>query len=193
MDGYKIVLGLDVSSSTIGWGALTINSDNKISLMGANYIKPIKNENIIESLAHTRNAIQELFNMIKPDYIGIEDIILFMKGHSTATTITTLASFNRMVALCAFDYLNESPALFNVMAIRHGLKTSKILPQKEDMPKLVAKHLNVKFPYIYKIKKKSKKKEIAIESFDVADGISVSLYYSLLLTDQLPKKKVKNK
>ncbi|MCP6726354.1 hypothetical protein NL526_30315, partial [Klebsiella pneumoniae] len=77
---------------------------------------------------------------------AIEDLIKFMTK-STATTVVVLTTFNRMVCLLAYDYLKKQPELFNVMSIRHALKLNKILPKKEEMPELVAKHLEIKFPY----------------------------------------------
>jgi len=111
-----------------------------------------------------------------------------MAGKSTAKTITTLTSFNRMICLLAYDYLNKQPELFNVMSIRHGLKFYKELPTKEQMPEVVAKHLNIKFPYQY-----NKKGAIREESRDMADGACVALYYAMLLTGKINKKIKKKK
>jgi hypothetical protein len=108
-----------------------------------------------------------------------------MQGKSTAKTIITLTTFNRMVCLAAYDYLQKSPELFSVMTIRHGLKLNKTLPKKEEMPELVAQHLGITFPY--QLNKKGKVKE---ENFDMADGMAVALYYAFTLTGKI-KRKVK--
>ncbi len=179
----KRILGIDCSSSCIGHCVLEIDDLNNIKFIGADYIKPIKKGNIIERLVDTRDKIQEIINKTKPDYIGIEEIVKFMKGASSANTIITLTAFNRMAGLCAYDYLKQSPAFFNVMAIRHGLKTNKIFPKKEDMPTLVSQLLGITFPY--KVNKKGKQ---IIENFDMADGIAVALYYAYVLTGKIKKK-----
>lgn len=180
----KTVLGFDVSSSCIGYCHLEINEETgDIKYVSCNYIKPIKKGSIIERIVDTRNKIKNIIESIKPDYIGIEDIIQFMKGHSTAKTIIMLTTFNRMIGLTAYDYLGKSPELFSVMSIRHGLKINKNLPKKEDMPELVSKHLGITFPY-----EKNSKGKIKIENYDKADGVAVALYYSFILT-----KKIKNK
>lgn len=184
----KIVLGFDVSSTTIGWCALSIDVNNKISIVKYDYIKPLKKGTIIERIVDTRNKIKKIIDMIKPDHIGIEDIIQFMQGKSTAKTIITLTTFNRMICLLAFDYLGTSPELFSVMTIRHGLKINNIFPKKEEMPDLVAKHLGITFPY-----QLNKKGKIKVENFDMADGIAVALYYSLKLSGQLKPKVKKSK
>lgn len=178
------VLGFDVSSTTIGYCVLDVDLTTKdIKMVQASYLKPIKKGSIIERIVDTRDKINGVIAEFQPDVIGIEDIIQFMKGASTAKTIIMLTTFNRMIGLAAYDYLKKSPELFSVMTIRHGLKTGKDLPKKEDMPELVAKHLGIKFPY--EINKKGK---VKVESFDMADGVAVALYYAFLLTGRVQRK-----
>lgn len=179
-----IVMGFDVSSSCIGWSVLEIDDNKNIKLIHADYLIPIKHENIIERLVDTRNRIKSIIEQYKPDHIGIENIISFMKGSSTANTIQILTTFNRCICLLAYDYLNKTPELFNVMSIRHGLKLNKILPSKDSMPELVSQHLGVKFNY-----ELNRKGKIKVENYDKADGIAVGLYYSMILTDKIKKKK----
>jgi Holliday junction resolvasome RuvABC endonuclease subunit len=178
----KRVLGFDVSSSTIGYSVLEIK-DDKIDFVLCNYVKPPKKGSIIDRMVETRNTISSIIEQVQPDYIGIEDIIQFMKGKSTAKTIIMLTTFNRMVGLIAYDYLKCVPELFSVMSIRHGLKLNKILPKKEQIPELVAQRLGITFPYLY-----DKKGKIKMESYDMADGVAVALYYALILTGQAKRK-----
>lgn len=180
----KRVLGFDISSTTIGYCVLEISDGNDIQFILCNYIKPLKKGSIIERVAHTRDVVQSVIDQVKPDYIAIEDIVQFMAGASTAKTIITLTTFNRMIGLLAHDYLGKSPALYSVMSIRHGLKTDKILPKKEEIPDLVAKHLKIKFPYLF-----NKKGKIKVESYDMADGIAVALFHAFVLTQRVKVKK----
>lgn len=180
----KRVLGFDISSTTIGYCVLEISDGNDIQFILCNYIKPLKKGSIIERVAHTRDVVQSVIDQVKPDYIAIEDIVQFMAGASTAKTIITLTTFNRMIGLLAHDYLGKSPALYSVMSIRHGLKTDKILPKKEEIPDLVAKHLKIKFPYLF-----NKKGKIKVESYDMADGVAVALFHAFVLTQRVKVKK----
>lgn len=195
----KTIMGIDVSSSTCGWCILQWdNETNNIKYINCDYIKPPKKGDIFERLTETKTKIIEIISKYKPDYIGIENIIEFLGGGSGAKTIIMLAVFNRMIGLASFEYLGHSPRLFNVMSIRHGLKLSKELPSKDDMPDLVAHHLGIKFPYVYKESKKNGK-QIAVESGDMADGVAVALYYAFVLSGKIipkekkPKKKAKKK
>jgi Holliday junction resolvasome RuvABC endonuclease subunit len=184
------ILGFDISSSTVGWCILEIN-DLNVSFIKAEYLKPTKKGTIIERLVDTRDKIKKIIEQEQPDYIGVEDIIQFMSGASTAKTIIILTSFNRMISLLSQDYLQEknktSIELFSVMTMRHGLKIGKILPKKEDMPLLVATHLGIIFPW-----EKGKKGAIKSENYDKADAAVVALYYAFLLTGKIKRKDKKN-
>jgi Holliday junction resolvasome RuvABC endonuclease subunit len=180
----KRILGIDCSSTTIGYCVLSWDDEtNQVKFVDASYIKPIKDGSIIERIVDTRNKIRRVIADAKPDYIAIEDIIKFMKGKSTAQTIIMLTTYNRMVCLTAYDYSGQSPELYNVMSIRHGLKMEPVLPKKEDMPALVAKHLEITFPYEY-----NRKGKVKVESYDKADGMAVALYQTLLLTGKIKRK-----
>lgn len=179
----KRILGIDCSSTTIGYSILDFDDLNNINFVDVNYLKPIKDGNIIERISNTRDEFNNIINKYKPNYIGIEEIIKFMSGKSSANTVIMLTTFNRMIGLLSYDYLNRAPELFNVLSIRHALKINKIFPKKGDMPELVSKHLSIIFPYIYN--KKGKLKE---ENNDMADAIAVALYYAFLLTGKIKKK-----
>jgi Holliday junction resolvasome RuvABC endonuclease subunit len=180
------VLGLDISSSCIGWGLLEIDNSNNITYLNSGIIKPPKNGSILERLHGTRDLVAAVIKKNKPDYVGIEDIISFIRNKSTATTIITLAVFNRMIGLLSMDLIGNVPELFSVLDIRHGLKLNSTFPKKEDMPELVAYHLGIKFPYTYITRGKSKGK-IHITSYDRADGLAVALHYAFSLTGKTKK------
>jgi Holliday junction resolvasome RuvABC endonuclease subunit len=172
----SIIVGFDVSSTTIGWGCLKVDK-NDFSYVDSGYFKPPKKGDLFQRLAKTKASIQKLLKQLKPNHIGIEEIVQFMPNKTKASTIITLAVYNRMVGLVAHDYIGNSPQLCNVLAIRHALKLSKDLPSKEEIPELVAQHLNISFPYEYK----KKSKEIKTESFDRADGLAVAIYCAKFL------------
>lgn len=176
------ILGIDCSSTTIGWCILEI-IDEKINYIDSGYFKPLKKGTIFERLDHSRKKIKEILNKHNPTYVAIEDIIEFMAGKSSSKTITTLAVFNRNVGMTIYDHFQKSPELFNVMQIRHGLKINKILPKKEDMPQLVSSHLRITFPYEH-----NRNNKLKAENYDRADAIAVALYYAFRLTGKVKKK-----
>ncbi|HUU89450.1 MAG TPA: crossover junction endodeoxyribonuclease RuvC [Candidatus Glassbacteria bacterium] len=177
------ILGLDISSTCIGWGLLLIDNENKISYINSGVLKPPKADDIIERIVKTRDMLISIIKECNPDEIAIEDIVQFMSGKSTAKTIITLTTFNRMVCLLSRDLLQKSPKLYNVMTIRHGLKKNKLLPKKEDMPNLVSEHLG--FTFNYELNRRGNNKP---ENYDRADGIAVALYHAFVITNKLKKK-----
>lgn len=185
------ILGLDVSSSTIGICILQVDDGYNIVPQLITYYKPPNKENILDSMYETKQFITKLINEYKPTHIGIEQIIPYMEGASSANTIIKLTSFNRMCAMVAYEHLNYPPELFNVLTWRHGIKLTKQLPAKEQIPQLVSKHLKIKFPYIYKqYKRKTNKKTLALETYDQADAVGIALYYTFLLIGKIKKKKI---
>jgi Holliday junction resolvasome RuvABC endonuclease subunit len=168
------VLGLDASTNTIGICVLDFTLDGKFDLVTASYYKPPKKGHPIERLGMTKLAIEKIIEKYQPDHIALEDIILFMKGKSTAKTTTSLAALNRTVGLAVYEKTNNPPILLNVLTIRHAIKDKEV-PDKDKIPDTVAGKLNIKFPWIL-----NKNQKPIIENYDMADGMAVALAYACL-------------
>jgi len=166
------ILGFDISSSTTAYCVFTIENKSIIKI-DHGFFKPPKKGSIFERLLWVENKINDIIQKYNPDEIAIEDIAKFMKNKSTANTIIMLALFNRIIGLTCHK-LNKSPTLYNVLTIRHQIKLSKIPPKKEEIPLLLEKRLNIKFPYLY-----NKKLEIKKESYDISDAFAVCLTHCL--------------
>lgn len=171
----KKVMGFDASTTTIGIAVIEYDESNA-KLIHVEHYKPPKKGDLIERLAQVREFVAKQINEFNPDEIVIEDIILFMKGRSTAKTISSLAVLNRTVGLAVYNFSGKLPQLFNVMKIRHTLKLDSKLPSKEEMPAIIEKRLNIEFPWKYKTKKDGSK-VVMEESYDMCDAISVALTF----------------
>lgn len=179
------ILGLDASTSTIGWGLLEDTQDGysaKISLVTSGWWKPPKASEKIDGdvfgrLLKTKEFIFNLLKQHSPDVVVLEDIILFMKGHSTAKTVSSLAVLNRTVGLTVLEVTGQSPKMMNVMSVRHAIKekAGRELPAKDQIPARMEKILNIPFPWTKKNNKKTGLDEIRQESYDEADGIAVAV------------------
>jgi|SRR5271165_5301562 len=167
----QIILGIDCSTKTVGYSIIeTDDQFNNPKLVICSFIKPPQKGNRFERIIETQKMINNILNKYKPNLIGIEEIIQFMKGGSGAKTIIALARINTSIGLTCYNYLSHCPAMCNVMAVRHGIKLDKDLPKKEEIPELIENILGVKFPYVMN------GKEIAEESYDAADSCAVALY-----------------
>lgn len=173
-------MGWDVSSSTVGWCVIDHTIGEGTKLVKCSYFKPIKKGTTLDRLKYTQDKVQAILEKYKPDEIAIEEITKFMPRLSSANTIITLATFNRTVGLTCLNYMNKSPEMYSVIAMRHGLKLTSELPKKEDMPKLVETYIGINFPFEYK-----KNGKIKDESYDMADACIVALYYAFKSSGRL--------
>jgi Holliday junction resolvasome RuvABC endonuclease subunit len=192
----KRILGLDASTKTIGLSIID-EIDGYMTLSHLEHFHPPKDGDIFERLAIVRKFIIDKIDEFKPTDIALEDIILFMKNKSSAQTIRALAILNRTVGLAIYNYTGKSPNLLSVMKVRHAIKLTNVFPSKDDIPELVAKILNIKFPYIldkdgsYAVHKRGKNKGKYIEqNFDRADSIAVAIAF-IKVQQQIEQKHLK--
>jgi Holliday junction resolvasome RuvABC endonuclease subunit len=168
------VLSIDASTTTIGIAVLD-HVGTKTKLVHHEYFKPSKKGSIFERLTGVKDYMRRLNDTWKPNVVCIEDIIQFMAGGSGAKTIIPLAVINRTIGLTWYEIMGKEPELLPVLRIRHAIKYSKELPPKDQIPEVVAQRLGIDFPYYKKINRRTKKEEICVESYDVADAIAVGL------------------
>lgn len=167
----ETVLGLDCSTATIGWGLVTLESEPKLLQFG--HIKPLESKrgSLVERLDDTFDRITELCEQLKPNIVAVEEIKKFMKGMSSAQTITILAGFNRVISLAAYKvsknlrYYDESE-IRKILKEKYLRKSDKV--GKEDMPNLIRRFLWGDFQGPL-----NTKGEMATETYDEADGIAV--------------------
>lgn len=174
----KKIMGLDVSSSTVGLSLLT-QFDGYTELTHVEYYKPSKEGTIFERLSKLKSYINKNLNEFKPDEVIIEDILLGMSGQTSINTISLLAIFNRTVGLIVYESLNKSPILYSPREIRKSLELNNIIPSKEQVPEFLEQHMNIKFPWIKKKNKKTGKEKIIIENYDMSDAIGCAYCYIL--------------
>ncbi len=142
-DTKTLYIGLDVSTTTIGIGFITI-SKNKIEKVEQKFYSPRKNKDyekttdgtiqmLVDAKINVLNIIEDyraINNNIIPN-IAVEDIILYMPK-STAQTTTILSAINRLICVsCIEKYGNLKT--FPVAGIRSMLR--KLINQKEKLEK----------------------------------------------------------
>jgi Holliday junction resolvasome RuvABC endonuclease subunit len=174
-----LILGLDISSATIGWSLLEVAGD-KYSLKKYGHIKPTSKkksgDNFSLRLDHAFNAITDLVKKESPTVIAIEDYAKkFSKGKSSANTILILSSFNEVCGLAAYRASKITPVRIPVTTLRKIVKTefSCNIDDKQDVLDLCKKTFN-NF-----LTQNNRAGNIKKESYDEADSIIVSLGYYL--------------
>lgn len=175
------ILGLDCSSSTIGWGLVALGDEPQLLAYG--HIKPLDSKHsLMERLDGVYESIKNLCDEFAPTHVAIEEILLFMKGKSGARTITLLAVFNRVVALSAYRNSNADVVFLPSQTIRKIVKNacdiSKRL-EKEQIPDVIMKNLEPKFDIML-----NRKGNVAKETYDESDGVATAWAYVLELKNE---------
>lgn len=164
------ILGLDCSTATIGWGLVSISKKPRLLKYGHLKPMPSKNGSLIKRLNDTYDRINHLCQELSPNIVAIEQIKKFMKGLSSAQTITILAGFNRVVSVSAYKVSNDL-RYYDELEIRriikHHYKIDRV--SKDNMPDIIRLYLEKSFAGPL-----NKKNEPAIETNDEADGIAVA-------------------
>ena len=173
----KTVIGLDISSSTIGWSLLEYD-DQSIKLKEYGNIKPPKSNK--GSLAfRALSAHDDIVLLLKdknPDFVVSEAYAnKFPSGKSTARTIIVLSVFNELMSIACINSLKQEPIRYAVVTIRSMLS-------KEAGYKISSK--DECFDFIKKYfsgfsLRNNKSGNIAKECYDEADSIAVALTYIL--------------
>jgi Holliday junction resolvasome RuvABC endonuclease subunit len=166
------VLGFDCSSKTVGWG-LVRRKGQRLALDAHGHIRPLPSAHgLMTRLSRLYDSVAQLCERLSPQLIAVEDIALFMKGGgSTARTITTLAVFNRVVALAAFRHAGRI-RFYPVQSVRKLVRQASGLKGtigKDDMPAVIRAYLEPRFSDVEK-----RGGGMAEQTLDEADGIAAA-------------------
>jgi len=173
------VLGLDISSATIGW-ALVESLEDGPSLVEYGHIKPPKSNkgSLVYRLSCAYNKVEELFVRFRDvDYIIIEAYAnKFTPGRSSARTIMVLSVFNEVVSLSCYRTLDKEPIKYAVASIRSTLSKffNKKITSKEEAFEAIKDYFK-NFTVILNRSGKIKK-----ECYDEADAIAAALTFIYL-------------
>ena len=175
----KRILGLDISSATIGW-ALIEEGNGEIVLIKKGHISPPSKkkskDNIALRLNYAFEEITLLVEDLEPDVVAIEDYAKkFSKGRSSANTIIILSSFNEVCGLAAYRVTDKKPVRISVSRLRALVKKeySQNIKDKED----VLAFCREKFKNFST--QKNRVGNIKKECYDEADALIVCIGYHL--------------
>ena len=169
------VLGLDISSSTIGWALLDMQKGS-VSLDEYGYIKPPKSAkgSLTFRVSETFDQISDFIKEKDPEIVVIEAYAnKFPSGRSTARTIIVLSVFNEVVSMAALRHLGEDPVRYPVVTVRSSL--SKLSGEKISSKEECFDYICRYFPSFEK--RENKRGNLSKECFDEADAIAVALTY----------------
>tara|TARA_Y100000310_G_scaffold208119_1_gene208656 strand:- start:236 stop:790 length:555 start_codon:yes stop_codon:yes gene_type:complete len=121
----KVILGLDVSTSCVGWCLLQASDG---SLVAAGYI-PLKDiKDMFCKAQRVQETLVALVDKHAIEAVAIEENLqAFRPGFSSAKTLITLARFNGIVSWLSYKCTNLNPEFINVNHARKsiGLKIDR--------------------------------------------------------------------
>ena len=178
----SFILGLDVSTSCTGWCVL----NQEGTLVDIGNIPLGKLKGVYKKAQEVSRVLCEIMlkHHIAVVYIE-ENLQSFRRGFSSAQTLCTLARFNGIVSLLAYQQFNVEPSHINVNAARKCLGIKLISkkkggdPTKEQVLDWVSKDLgDTGLEWPIKVLKSGPRKGAAIldpVAFDMADAYVIAL------------------
>ena len=173
-----MILGLDISTSNVGWCVLSSTG----TLIAADAISFSKNANIFEKGEHVRQALKRVKTTHKIKRIFIEENLqAFRPGFSSAKTIVTLARFNGIVTFLSHEVFGLEPSFLNVNSARKtvGLKIDrKSAITTKDQVLEFAKQRLANFEWPMRTLKSGVRKGLVIPAnccYDIADAYVIAL------------------
>jgi len=173
-----MILGLDVSTSTIGWCVL----DSDGLFVDCGFIPLSKSPTLISKAKVSSSEFCKILINYPIEKVYIEECLQrFTRGMSSAATITKLASFNGIIQYVSYEDFGVEPCLLNVNQARKsvGLKTQsqkKCGIQTKDQVFSWVK-TQIKYQWPTKILKSGPRKGLCInlpECFDMADAYVIA-------------------
>jgi Holliday junction resolvasome RuvABC endonuclease subunit len=169
------VLGLDISSATIGWSILSME-EGEVSLSGYGHISPPKSKagSLTFRASKAFDQVLDLIAEKSPEIVVVESYAnKFPAGRSTARTIIVLSVFNEIVSMAALRSLGQDPERYPVVTIRSKLSklAGKKISSKEECFDFICDY----FPAF--TVRKNRNDNISKECFDEADAIAAALTY----------------
>jgi Holliday junction resolvasome RuvABC endonuclease subunit len=175
----QTILGIDCSSSTIGWAYMGVDGST-IKLLDHGHIKPpAKDDNhLIQRLDSIAKTMEELCSRFNPDFTIVEEISQFMKGRTSANTIITLAVFNRACALQLYRSTKKVPLFLLPISIRTRIKRflgRQEVIEKEQIPGILQDYFGKSFFKVVGYKQRGKNKgQPVVETYDEADAVAAA-------------------
>lgn len=182
------ILGLDVSTKTIGFALFDINGSELLELTHFSpKIKP-QPEDKIEELLKKSDAFKKHLEEYKD--MGIIKVIIEepLLNSNNAYTIGTLLRYNSMILKCCYDVLGIVPTFISTYNARRYAfpdlvgesKSGKSVlfggyPKDIDKKQVIWDHVNALFPDV--AWQYTKTKTLKKENFDMSDAVTCVIGY----------------
>lgn len=180
----RVVLGVDASSTTIGYTILEVR-DKIVSILDISYISLDMYEDLVDKAKFAEEKLKELYNKYSFNEIYIEeDLQKFKSGSSSSHVIRKLSRFNGMITYILYHLTGHKPTHLDVNYARKlvGCKVIKTKPSttKNQVLEWVKRNfyqnkLVISWPTKLITRGKFKGQTVEIkECFDMADSYVIA-------------------
>lgn len=162
------VLGLDVSTSTVG--AAIVDRDT-LELKSLFYVSLKKEKGLVNKARYLKNELQRYDTVI--DDVAIEEpLVMYKEGFSRAQVLSLLSQFNGMSQLLAFFIYDREPVMYNVNTARKLAFPDLKFPVGSKRKELVLDRVSKEYPEVeFPLKRTGNLKD---ECFDMADAVVIA-------------------
>ena len=182
------VLGLDISTKTIGWALFDLHSQNLLELTHFSPVIKPKREDKIEELMFKVDAFEEKLNTYKD--LGITKVIIEepLLNSNNVWTVGTLLRYNSMISRSIYKVLGIIPKYISTYnsrkfawpeLVKENNKGKKVLfgglPKTIDKKELIWKQVSKTEPQIVWLY--TRNNTLKKECFDQADAYTCVLGY----------------
>lgn len=171
----ELTLGLDISTSTIGYCIV----DSNRNLISMSYVKLASVKDLFEKVSMFREVLLQYKGLIT--YVAIEDpLVMFQPGFSRAQILSLLSRFNGMCSTVAYFVYNKVPVYYNVNHARKLALPNMKFTKGCDRKQIVLEHIsklypNVDWPRKPKATNADGSLKLKDECYDMADAAVIAL------------------
>ena len=192
------ILGLDISTKTIGFSLFDINGSELLELTHFSpKIKPLP-EDKIEELLKKADAFKKHLEDYKD--MGIIKVIIEepLLNSNNAYTIGTLLRYNSLIMKCCYDVLGIVPTFISTYNARKfafpdlvgANKSGKPVlfggyPKDIDKKQVIWEHVNTLFPDIKWLYTKTN--TLKKENYDMSDSVTCVIGYINMMKSENPE------
>lgn len=163
----EIILGLDISTSTIGMCGLSEEKD----LVFLSYIALKKQTSLFEKADAFLGEIKTHGGLISQ--VAIEEpLVMYKEGFSRAQILSKLSMFNGMCSIICKNLYNTTPFHYNVNTARKLAFPDMKFPKGSNRKEVVQKRVALEYPEVdWPLKRTGRLKD---ECYDMADSVIIA-------------------
>lgn len=175
----EYVLGLDISTSTVGCAIIDAETDEIKSLF---YISLKKEKGLLNKARLLQSELEA--QKIMPDHVAIEaPLVMFKEGFSRAQVLSMLSQFNGMSQFMTFLLYKVDPILYNVSTARKLSYPDLKFPRGTKRKELVQERTALEYPDIeFPLKRTGRLKD---ECYDMCDAVVIARAHSKSMREGL--------